>query len=73
MRNFFIFTVLPSKTCGPLARTEETLLGSEKVTKPNPLERPESVFFITTQSTTSPYLWKYLCSASAKIKNTLVK
>ena len=29
-------------------------LGSAKVTKPNPLERPVSAFFMTTQSMTSP-------------------
>lgn len=61
-----MLTVRPSRTWGPFCKTTPTLVGSEKVTKPNPLDRPDSVFFITTQSTTSPYREKYLWSASEK-------
>lgn len=50
---------LPSNVWGPFCNTTETFEGSENVTNPNPLERPDSAFFITTQSITSPYLEKY--------------
>jgi hypothetical protein len=59
--------VRPSKTCGPFCSTTLTLFGSANVTKPKPLDRPLSLFFITTQSITSPYLLKYLWRLS-KVK-----
>lgn len=60
-------TYLPSKVCGPFCSTTVTFAGSANVTKPKPLERPDSAFFMTTQSITSPYLEKYLCRLSWEV------
>lgn len=61
--------VLPSSVCGPFCSTTLTLLGSAKVTKPKPLDLPDSAFFITTQSMTSPYRWKYLLRLSCDVSH----
>jgi len=45
--------------CGPDDRTVSTQAGSLNVTKPKPRDFPVAGFFMTTQSTTSPYLLKY--------------
>ena len=51
--------VRPSRECGQLANTASILEGSAKVTKPKPLDRLVLLFFITTQSITSPKREKY--------------
>lgn len=70
---FFFFekicTYLPSSVCGPFCNTTVTLAGSAKVTKPNPLDLPDSAFFMTTQSITSPYREKYLCRLSWEVSH----
>jgi hypothetical protein len=48
--------VRPSRMCGQLWITLSMLLGSLNVTKPKPRDRPDSAFFMTTQSITSPNL-----------------
>jgi hypothetical protein len=42
---------------------------SSNVTNPNPLERPVSWFFITTQSVSAPYFIKYFCNEAEIKKN----
>lgn len=66
--NTRIPTVRESRTWGPLRKTTSTLAGSANVTKPKPLDRPLSLFFITTQSITSPKRPKYLCRSSVRYK-----
>lgn len=63
------FSHLPSSVWGPFCSTTVTLAGSAKVTKPNPLDRPDSAFFMTTQSITSPYREKYLCRLSWEVSH----
>lgn len=60
-------TVLLSKVCGTFCSTKSTLVGSAKVMKPKPLDRPVSGFFMTTQSTTSPYRLKYRSKLSCVV------
>lgn len=65
----YCFSHLPSSWWGPFCRTTLTSVGSAKVTKPKPLDRPDSLFFITTQSMTSPYLEKYRCKFSWEVSH----
>lgn len=65
-----LLTARPSNKCVVLANTFSTQFGSLNVTKPNPLDWPLSVFFITIESITSPNSLKYSCSFSTKNNST---
>ncbi len=64
-------TCRPSSKCGPDCSTTSTHCGSRNLTKPNPRDLPVVAFFMTTQSTTSPYRLKYFnMEAGKRNKNT---